>query len=123
MGAYPSLIRYSVQYNRWGLIPVLSGTVYTVQYSSMSRLKQLAIYFFFAKLFDYQVQNPRIMSLHLNLVNGVDVVVDYADTTMTTQTSMANFDGFSLTLKKQSAEIKSTWMCLQFTYPITRFVK
>ena len=35
----------------------------------------------------------------------------YADTTMTTRTPTANFEGFSQTLKRQSGE-KSMWVCL-----------
>ena len=42
---------------------------------------------------------------------NVDVVNDYADTSMTTQTLFENFEDFSQILKEQSDK-KSIWVCL-----------
>ena len=61
--------------------------------------------FFFAKIFAINVY-PH---------SHVCVIDDYADTTMTTWTPKANFEGFSKIVKEQSDK-KSTCVCLHTQY-------
>ena len=51
---------------------------------------------------------------------GIGIVKDndYVDTTMTTQTPMVSFEGFSLTIKKKSVKIMYSMYMGVFTYPI-----
>ena len=70
-----------------------------------------SIFFVLAKIFAKNVC-PRSYGLRRH---DVGAVFDYADTTMPAQTSTTNYEGFSLTLEEQSAEIKYLRV---FKYPI-----